>query len=83
MDYKTIANDGIVEEEIKKSRFICHLKRISSEEEGREYIAQIKKEHHKANHSCSAMIVGDDGQIKRSVMMANLLEQLVCLCLLF
>mgnify|MGYP002233322917 CR=1 FL=1 len=45
---------------------ICHLKRISSEEEGREYIAQIKKEHHKANHSCSAMIVGDDGQIKRS-----------------
>ena len=45
MDYKTIANDGIVEEEIKKSRFICHLKRISSEEEGREYIAQIKKEH--------------------------------------
>ena len=43
MDYKTIANDGIVEEEIKKSRFICHLKRIISEEEGREYIAQIKK----------------------------------------
>lgn len=42
------------------------MKRISSEEEGREYIAQIKKEHHKANHSCSAMIVGDDGQIKRS-----------------
>ena len=66
MDYKTITNDGIVEEEIKKSRFICHLKRISSEEEGREYIAQIKKEHHKANHSCSAMIVGEDGQIKRS-----------------
>ena len=43
MDYKTIANDGIVEKEIKKSRFICHLKRISNEEEGREYIAQIKK----------------------------------------
>lgn len=66
MDYQTIANDGIVEEEIKKSRFICHLKRIESEEEGRDYIAQIKKIHHKANHSCSAMIVGDDGQIKRS-----------------
>ena len=66
MDYKTIANDRIVEEEIKKSRFICHLKRISNEEEGREYIAQIKKKHHKANHSCSAMIGGDDGQIKRS-----------------
>ena len=66
MDYKTIANDGIVEKEIKKSRFICHLRRISNEEEGREYIAQIKKKHHKANHSCSAMIGGEDGQIKRS-----------------
>ena len=83
MDYKTIANDRIVEEEIKKSRFICHLKRISNEEEGREYIAQIKKKHHKANHSCSAMIVGDDGQIKRSSDEANLLEPLGCPCLLF
>lgn len=66
MDYQTIANDGIVEEDIKKSRFICHLKRVTSEEEGRDYIAQIKKQHHKANHSCSAMIIGEDGQVKRS-----------------
>ena len=66
MNYKTIANDGIVEEDIKKSRFICHLKRVESEEEGRDYIAQIKKEHHKANHSCSAMIIGEDSQLKRS-----------------
>ena len=65
-NYKTIAKDGIVEEEIKKSRFICHLKRIKSEEEGRSYIAQIKKEHHKAKHSCSAMVIGEDGQLKRS-----------------
>lgn len=66
MNYKTIKEDGIVEEEIKKSRFICHLKRISREEEGRDYIAQIKKEHYKANHSCSAMIIGEDGLLKRS-----------------
>lgn len=65
-NYKTIAKDGIVEEEIKKSRFICHLKRVVSEEEGRDFIAQIKKEHYKANHSCSAMIIGQDGQLKRS-----------------
>ncbi|MGT2829193.1 YigZ family protein [Streptococcus hillyeri] len=65
-NYKTIAKDGIVEEEIKKSRFICHLKRVETEEEGRDYIAQIKKEHYKANHSCSAMIIGQDGQLKRS-----------------
>lgn len=45
MNYKTIKSDGIVEEEIKKSRFICHLKRVESEEEGRNYITQIKKPH--------------------------------------
>lgn len=66
MNYKTIQQDGVTEEEIKKSRFICQIKRVSSEEEARTFIAQIKKEHHKANHSCSAMIIGDDAQIKRS-----------------
>lgn len=66
MTYKTIAKDGIVEEEIKKSRFICHLKRVETEEEARAYITSIKKQHHKANHSCSAMIIGQTSDIKRS-----------------
>ena len=66
MNYKTIKEDGIVEEEIKKSRFICHLKRVETEEEARDYIASIKKQHHKANHSCSAFILGKKSEIKRS-----------------
>ncbi|MFC3931732.1 YigZ family protein [Streptococcus dentapri] len=66
MAYKTITQDKIIEETIKKSRFLCHMKRVSSEQEARDYIAQIKKEHHKANHSCSAMIIGDKSEIKRS-----------------
>lgn len=66
MNYKTIAKDGTIEEIIKKSRFICQIKRVTSEEEARTYITQIKKEHHKANHSCSAMIIGQNFEIKRS-----------------
>lgn len=66
MNYKTILKDGLAEEEIKKSRFICQLKRITSEEEGRAFIAQVKKEHYKATHSCSAMIIGENSDIKRS-----------------
>ena len=66
MNYKTIKNDGIFEEEIKKSRFICQLKRVDTEEEGRQFITQIKKEHYKATHSCSAMIIGEHAEIKRS-----------------
>ncbi|MFS1663419.1 YigZ family protein [Streptococcus sp. zg-JUN1979] len=65
-NYKTIQQDGSFDIEIKKSRFICQMKRISSEEEGRQYIAAIKKKHYKANHSCSAMIIGDNSDIKRS-----------------
>lgn len=66
MTYKTILRDGIAEEEIKKSRFICHLKRVTTEEEAREFINHIKKEHYKANHNCSAFILGRKSDIKRT-----------------
>ena len=62
----TIAKDFQHEIEIKKSRFICHLKRISSEEEARDFIAAIKKEHHKANHNCQAFVIGDNQEIQRT-----------------
>lgn len=65
-NYKTIKDNGLFEEEIKKSRFICQIKRITTEEEGKAFITAIKKEHYKANHSCSAMIIGNKSQIKRS-----------------
>ena len=43
MEYRTIKEDGQVQEEIKKSRFICHAKRVYSEEEARAFITAIKK----------------------------------------
>ncbi|MBM7710334.1 YigZ family protein [Enterococcus lemanii] len=64
--YRTIRTDGQVEIEIKKSRFICFAKRVSSEEEAREYIQAIKKEHWKANHNCSAYILGKKAEVLRS-----------------
>ena len=64
--YVTIKQDGLHEIEIKKSRFICQLKRVSSEEEAREFINQVKKEHYKARHNCSAFILGEQATSKRS-----------------
>lgn len=64
--YKTIKTNGQSEDIIKKSRFICDIFRIQSEEEGKELLSSIKKAHAKANHSCSAMIIGEQSQIKRS-----------------
>ncbi len=64
--YRTIKEDYQHEIEIKKSRFICFLKRISSEEEAKEFIQQIKKEHWKANHNCSAFVLGERNETQRS-----------------
>ena len=66
MEFRTIKEDGQVQEEIKKSRFICHAKRIYSEEEARDFITAIKKEHYKATHNCSACIIGERSEIKRT-----------------
>ena len=66
MEFKTIKEDGMVQEEIKKSRFICHVKRVYSEEEARAFITAIKKEHYKATHNCSAFIIGEKSDIKRT-----------------
>ena len=66
MEFRTIKEDGQVQEEIKKSRFICHAKRVYSEEEARDFITAIKKEHYKATHNCSAFIVGERSEIKRT-----------------
>ena len=53
---------------IEKSRFICYLKHVKSEEEYRTYLTSIRKKHHDATHVCSAFICGsirrssDDGE---------------------
>lgn len=68
MDHRTIKNEVIVEQEITKSKFICYLAPIQSEEEAKDYIRSIKKQHPKAAHHCSAYVVGeversnDDGE---------------------
>lgn len=66
MEYVTFKENGTVQEEIKKSKFICHVKRVSSEEEARDFINAIRKEHYKATHNCSAFIIGEQSDIKRT-----------------
>lgn len=64
--YYTIKQDGQFEIVIKKSRFICTLKRIDSEDHAKEIIQAIKKEHWKATHNCVAYVLGDNQEIQRS-----------------
>jgi uncharacterized YigZ family protein len=56
----------MVEITIQKSRFIGHVRRVSSEEEARSIIDAISKEHWKANHNCYAYVVGEDSGIQKA-----------------
>lgn len=64
--YRTIQQDSIHETEIKKSQFICSLKRVKTEEEAKAFIQVVKKEHWKANHNCSAYVLGAHQEIQRT-----------------
>jgi len=64
--YLTIAGPIRAEIEVKRSRFLCQLQRIGSEDEARAVIAGVRKEHWKARHHCSALILGSDGEVEHS-----------------
>ncbi|MCC4421456.1 YigZ family protein [Limosilactobacillus reuteri] len=63
--YLTIAKNTIYEQTIKKSRFICSIARVSSEEEAQQFIASIQAANKKATHNCFAYMIGDNDQIQR------------------
>lgn len=58
--------DSHFEIEIKKSRFITYLHRCFDEQDAKEYILKIKKEHPNATHHCYAMILGEHNEIQRN-----------------
>lgn len=64
--YYTIEQDGQFELEIKKSRFICHLKQVTTETDAQTFIQAVKKEHSKANHNCVAYLIGEQDEIQRA-----------------
>lgn len=63
--YLTIHQNTEFELVIKKSRFICSLARVHSEQEAQDFITRISKENRKANHNCYAYLLGDNDQIQR------------------
>lgn len=65
-NYRTIRESGFHEIIIKNSRFICSMKRTETDEEALAFIEQIKKEHWKASHNCSAYLIGENNDIQRA-----------------
>ncbi len=58
----TIAKDVRTELVISKSRFICSLKKVKTEEEAQEFIKAVKKEFWDATHNCSAYVIDEQHQ---------------------
>lgn len=63
--YLTIQQNTSFELVIKKSRFICSLARVTTEDEAKAFINQVSTENRKATHNCFAYLLGDDDHIQR------------------
>ena len=64
--YRTVVADAWGEVEDRGSRFLCRIARTGTEEEARAVIAEQRRAHHDARHTCSAFVLGPDGRIERS-----------------
>ncbi len=65
LDYFTVMGEPESITVIEKSKFICNLKNIDSEEDAREFIEKIRKNHPFASHGCYAFIADDKGLMQK------------------
>lgn len=63
--YRVIVKEGTGEITEKKSRFIATVKRVGSEEEAVAFVEAMKKKYWDASHNCSAMVIGERGELTR------------------
>jgi uncharacterized YigZ family protein len=64
--YLTVARRGVYESEIKRSRFLCVLAPVGSQEAAQEVVRGARKEHPGAGHHCFAYVIGPDGRLHRA-----------------
>jgi uncharacterized YigZ family protein len=64
--YLTIARSGVAEIEVKRSRFICQVDRVATEDDARAVIERVRKQRWDARHNCSAFVLGPAAEVQRS-----------------
>ncbi|MFJ4772002.1 YigZ family protein [Streptomyces uncialis] len=65
-EYRTVAQEGVHETEINRSRFLCALSPAANEEEAQRFIARVRKEHADATHNCYAYVIGADASVQKA-----------------
>ncbi len=64
-EYKVLLEGGMGEIVEKKSRFIATVRSCETEEEATAFVAEMKKKYWDAKHNCSAMVIGNRGELTR------------------
>jgi uncharacterized YigZ family protein len=64
--YLTVAREGVHESEIKRSRFLCALAPVPSEQAAQDFVRRIRGQHPGATHNCFAYVIGPDGRLHRA-----------------
>lgn len=64
-EYRILLKECEGEIEEKKSRFLCVVRPVHSEEEAVSFIEEIKKKYWDARHNCSAFVLGSRQELTR------------------
>jgi len=62
--YKTVRKEAEAQQTIERSRFIAHVRPVSTREEADAFIAEIKGRYKDATHNVPAMVIGDKSQVQ-------------------
>jgi len=62
--YKSVRQEADAEKTIEKSRFIAHVKPVSSREEAEAFVARIKSTNKDATHNVPAFIIGEKSELQ-------------------
>ena len=64
--YLTLASPATAELEVKRSRFVCDIAPVASEDAARTVIEHVRAARRDARHHCTAFVLGPDGATQRS-----------------
>lgn len=64
--YLTVARPAVAEVEVKRSRFLCRIEPVTTEEQARAVVEEERKRYWDARHHCSAFVLGPAADVQRS-----------------
>ena len=63
--YLTVAGDGEAEVTVRRSRFRCTVARVTSEQDARAVLDQVRRRHWDAQHHCHAFVIGPERSVEQ------------------